>query len=258
MQKEEGKKYQKNQLYFFAMSWYDPTIDVNINKSFELLFWSLKLNKLTFQCLAIRDRLIFPIRIINSEYLESPLSYVLNIKKQDFCGYFHTRFTDNYNCIEKFDEKCRDKFYFIYSNNEIVFITGSGKKYELFYYTGNSIWFDVSILPYYKIILCEINWIYYSFILKYKTIPHFYKYINENNELEIVVSKYTLNEIYNIYREKGYDELELKKIEEEVFYNHNYYKIINTTDKIFVKNPLLNTEEQKKEFIHKILRKIKI
>jgi hypothetical protein len=256
MQKDDEKKYEKNQRYFFAMSFYDPTLVTKFDNIFDPLSWSLKLNKLTYQCLVLKD-IIFPIRIINFQYIESPLTFSFNINKLKFCGYFNTRFTDNYQGVKNFNLECRDKFYFIY---QYVDNTGnlSGKEYRLFYYTGNNIWFNVSILPYYKIILCEINWIYYTFILKYRTIPHFYKYLNENGELEIVVSKYTLDEIQCIYREKSYGTLELNIIIGEVFYNHDFYKRKNKNDKIFVENPLLKTDKEQKEFIHKVLHRNKI
>ena len=253
---ENEKKYKANKKYFFAMSWFDPMYDKSVDKAFFPISWSIKLNKLCFHCLALRDNLIFPFRIINIEYLESQLTFSFNINKLKFYGYFYTRFTDNYNGINNFNIECRDKFYFIYQ-----YVNNAGnlsdKKYRLFYYTGNNIWFDVSIMPYYKIILCEINWIYYILILKYRSIPHFYEYINQFCEIEIVVSKFSLDEIFYIYKENGYDVSELAKLT-EVFYNHKYYKRENITDKIFVKNPLLKTDKEKIEFRDYVLRKNKI
>jgi len=251
--KEIEKKYINNKSYFFAMSWYHHTYNDSFHKAFYPISWSIKLNKLAFQCLALKDNIIFPFRIINIEYLFNSLIYDFDIKKQKFIGYFNTRFTDNYNGVNNFNIECRDKFYFIYhyTDHDGNF---SGKDYRPYYYTGNNIWFDVSILPYYKIILCEINWIYYTFILKYRKIPHFYKYINKFCEIEIVVSRYSLDEIRCIYLAKGYDTLELDELI-EVFYNHNYYKREEINDTIFVDNPLLKTIEEQNVFINTIFSK---
>jgi len=249
------KKYKSNQSYFFALSFYDMIDDKTIPEEFYPISWSMKLNKIAFQCLALRDWLIFPLRIINIEYLISPLAYEFDIEKQEFYGYFNTRFTDNYSGINIFDNECRDKFYFIYRNRDSN--DGSGKEYRVYYFTGNPIWFELSIVPYYKVILCEINWIYYTFIIKYETIPHFYKYINDDCEIEIVVSKFSLEELRRIYEEKGYDISELDELI-EVFYNHFFYKREKITDKIFVDEPILQTEVEKKEFIDAVLPKNKI
>ena len=248
--------YTNNQLYFFAFSWYDHKFNVNYDKTFDPLEWSIKFNKLAFQCLALKD-IIFPLRIINIEYLDSPLTFSFNINKLTFCGYFHTSFNDNYNGNNNFNIECRDKFYFLYQYGDNAGNL-SGKEYRLFYFTGNNIWFEISMLPYYKIILCEINWIYYTFILKYGTIPHFYKYINNYCEEEIVVSKFSLDEIRYMYKEKGYNELELRSIDKEVFYNHKYYYRKDIHERIFVDNPLLKTEKEKTEFINKVSNKNKI
>jgi hypothetical protein len=250
------KNYRNNRLYFFAMSWFDIKYYKELDKVFSPLDWTANLNKLTFQCLSLRDMIIFPLRIININYLESPLTFTFNINKLKFCGFFHTNFIDNYDGTKNFNIECRDKFYFIYSieDNTANF---SGKKYKLFYFTGNNIWFEISMQPYYKIILCEINWIYYTFILKYRTIPHFYKYINQYCEIEIVVSRFLLDEIFCKYEENGYDISELADLK-EVFYNHNYYKKENIFTKIFDDNPLLKTDIEKTEFINNVFRINKI
>jgi len=250
------KKYKSNQSYFFALSFYDMIDDKTIPEEFYPISWSMKLNKIAFQCLALRDWLIFPLRIINIEYLISPLAYEFDIEKQEFYGYFNTRFTDNYSGIDIFDNECRDKFYFIYRNRDSN--DGSGKEYRVYYFTGNPIWFELSMLPYYKVILCEINWIYYTFILKYGRIPHFYEYINKYCEKEILVSRFSLDEIRCKYEENGYNVKELDEIEKEVFYNHIYYKRENKTEKIFTDEPILQTEVEKKEFIDAVLPKNKI
>jgi hypothetical protein len=237
------------------MSWYDSTSNINFDSVFSPLEWSIKLNKLCFQCLAIRDWLIFPLRIITIKYIESALTFSFNKDKLKFCGYFHTNFTDNYNGNNNFNIECRDKFYFIYhytSHTENL----SGKDYRLYYYTGNNIWFEMSIVPYYKIILCEINWIYYTFILKYNTIPYFYKYINDYCEEEIVVSRFSLDEIYCKYEENCYDVSELNDLK-EVFYNHNFYKGKTEKEEIFVDIPLLQSVEEKKEFKDYVFRRKK-
>jgi hypothetical protein len=239
--------YTNNQRYFFAFSWYDHKFNLNYDKTFDPLEWSIKFNKLAFQCLALKDNIIFPLRIINIEYLESPLTFSFNIKKLKFCGYFHTRFTDNYNGINDFNMVCRDKFYFIY-HYSVHEGNKSGKDYRLFYYTGNNIWFEISILPYYKIILCEINWIYYTLILKYETIPHFYEYINDYCEKEIVVSIFSLDEIRCKYEENSYNTSELAELK-EVFYNHNYYRRINITDTIFLEKSLFSTKVEQDKFV---------
>jgi hypothetical protein len=244
------KKYENNKSYFFVMSWYDPVVDIKLDETLSLFFWSLKLNKLCFQCLTLRDNLIFPFRIVNIKILKSQLSFSFTNESLEFCGYFYTRFTDNYNGKKNFKDECKDKFYFIYNykyNSNIY----SGKNYEVYYYTGNSIWFDVSILPYYKVILCEINWIYYTFILKYMTIPYFYKYINDNGEEEIVVSRYSLNEIRFIYNANGYDPLELD-ILTSIYYNPYFYKRKNINDKVFVDKPLFSPKEQD-DFIKNVI-----
>ena len=75
------KKYRNNQRYFFVNSWYDIKYFKELDKVFSPLDWTLKLNKLTFQCLALRDFLIFPFRIINIQEIESPLSYEFDINK---------------------------------------------------------------------------------------------------------------------------------------------------------------------------------
>ena len=248
---ENEKKYINNQSYFFAESFYIQS-DKKFDKAFDSLGWTIKLNKLAFECLIIRHWLIFPIRIINFQYLKSPLSFEFNKDKLNFCGYFYTRFTDNYNGDNNFNIVSRDKFYFIYFDNSTNY-----KLYKLFYYTGNSIWFEISLLPYYRMSLCEINWIYYTFILKYEKIPHFYKYINDYCEEEIVVSRFSLYEIYRKYEENCYDATELDELE-EVFYNHNYYKREKFTQKIFVDKPILKTEVEQKKFIDKVLVKIKL
>jgi len=246
------KKYLENQSYFFANSWYEPYDE----EVFSIFTWSYKLNKLCFQCLVMKENLIFPLRIVNFNYLKTPLSLTFNKDKQEFCGYLHTRFTDDYDGIYDFKKNSRDKLLLIYSNHKIGYITESGKKYELFYYTGNSIWLNSSILPYYKVIVCEINWIYYTFILKYNEIPHFYEYINDYCEKEIVVSRFSLEEIRCKYEENGYDVSELAELT-EVFYNHNYYKIENETDSIFINYPLLQSVEEQKEFKHNVYLKNK-
>jgi hypothetical protein len=249
------KKYRENRLYFFAMSWFDIKYYKELDKVFSPLDWTAKLNKLTFQCLSLRDKIIFPLRIINIEYMEYPLTYEFDTNKQKFIGYFYTRFIDNYNGNNNFNMECRDKFYFIYhyiDHNKNF----TGKDYRLYYYTGNPIWLELSILPYYKIILCEINWIYYTFILKYETIPHFYKYENQYKEIEIVISRFSLDEIYCKYEENGYDISELVVLK-EVFYNHNWYKRNDITDKIFVEIPILKTDEEIDKFINFVLSKNK-
>ena len=248
---DNEKKYMSNQSYFFMDSFYLSS-NTTFDKIFDPLAWSAKLNKLCFQCLAIRDWLIFPLRIINIEYLQSPLNFEFNIQKQECIGYFHTIFIDNYDSIEKFDEQCRDKFYFIYRYTDPIGNV-SGKEYRLHYYTGNNIWFEASMLPYYKICVCEINWIYYTFILKYKTIPYFYEFINEFCEKEIVVSKFSLDQIRCIYKEKRYSELELD-ILNKVHYNHNYYKRTDN-DKIFVDESLFSSKEEEQIFVNKVLLK---
>ena len=252
---EIEKNYNKNQRYFFSTSFYEPIIDPNYEPVFDPLSWSIKLNKLCFQCLILRDKIIFPFRIINIEYLNSPLTFSFNKNKLKFCGYFYTRFINNYNGVNNFNIECKDKFYFIYQFTDH---DGNltGKEYKLYYYTGNSIWFEMSMLPYFKIILCEINWIYYTFILKYRTIPHFYKYINQSGKIEIVVSKFSLDQLRCIYEENGYDVLELNDLE-EIFYNHNYYKIKDITEKIFVDSPLFQSQEEEIEFIHNVSLKSK-
>ena len=249
--------YSNNQLYFFAFSWYDHKFNINYDKTFDPLEWSMKLNKIAFQCLALRDWLIFPLRIINIQYLDSPLSWALNIIRQEFCGFIYTRFNDNYNGVYNFTEECRDKFYFIYRYKDINIIDSSGKTYKPFYFTGNSIKFDTSILPYYKVILCEINWVYYTFILKNEEIPHFYEYINDYCEKEIVVSRFSLEEIRCKYEENSYNVSELAELT-EVFYNHNYYKKENKTDTVFVDKSLFQSQEDKKKFIDDCFIKNKI
>ena len=249
------KKYRENRLYFFAMSWFDIKYYKELDKVFSPLDWTAKLNKLTFQCLSLRDMIIFPLRIINIEYIEHPLTYEFDTNKQKFIGYFYTRFIDNYDGNNNFNMECRDKFYFIYhyiDHNENF----TGKDYRLYYYRGNPIWLELSILPYYKIILCEINWIYYTFILKYGTIPHFYKYENQYKEIEIVVSRFSLDEIYCKYEENYYDISELVVLK-EVFYNHNYYKRNDITEKIFVDNSLFKIIKEQTEFINFVLSKNK-
>jgi hypothetical protein len=246
------KKYEKNKSYFFCMSWY-PTIYKESDEVFNPLIWSIKLNKLCFQCLSRRDTLIFPFRILNSGNLKSPLSTIFDRNKLEFYGYFYTKFTDNYDGIKKFDENCRDKFNFIYRYRDNT-NNFSGKTYEIYYYTGNSIWFDISILPYYKVFLCEINCIYYTFILKYKTIPYFYEYINDDCEKEIVVSRFSLHEIYNKYEENSYNTTELADLK-QVYYNHYYYKRTDINDKIFTDNSLFSTKEKENNFIRKTFLK---
>lgn len=152
---QNEKNYSRNQLYFFVDSFHltrVPTFD----KIFELFGWNYNLNKLCFQCMAMRDWLIFPIRIINIEYLQSPFSFEFDIKKQKFCGFLHTRFTDDFNNVYT------DKLLFLYYN------TDDTSLYRLFHFTGNSIHAKVSILSNYKVSANEINWIYYTFIMKEK------------------------------------------------------------------------------------------
>jgi len=246
---EIEKKYKNNQLYFFIDSFYILRNNINLDKSFIPLAWTAKLNKLCFQCLALRDWLIFPIRIVNIQYLKSPLSYEFSFDKHEFCGYFHTRFTDNFNGNNDFKIECRDKLYFIYYNTKKQI---NYKQYQLFYYTGNPIWLEVSMLPYYKISLCEINWIYYTFILKYKTIPHFYEFINDNCEIEIVVSRFSLDEIKDKYKANGYNNLELNELK-EIFYNNKFNDIRNKTFAVFVDSPIYKTDIEKNEFIRKVI-----
>ena len=62
------KEYRDNRRYFFANSWFDIKY-FKLDKVFSPLDWTVKLNKLTFQCLALRDFLIFPFRIINIQEL---------------------------------------------------------------------------------------------------------------------------------------------------------------------------------------------
>ena len=78
--------YVRNQQYFFARSFFAKRRD---NVAYDLLSWSFKLNKLCIQCLVFKD-IIFPFRITTLEELISPLSPVININNQEFCGYFYT------------------------------------------------------------------------------------------------------------------------------------------------------------------------
>jgi hypothetical protein len=246
--------YVRNQKYFFARSFFAIERD---DKAYDILSWSFKLNKLCIQCLVFKD-IIFPFRIIKLEKLMSPLSPVINVNNQEFCGFLHTNFIDNYDGTKNFSEECRDKFYFIYKHRTDSTIEAiSRKKYTLFYYTGNTIWINVSILPYYRIYVCEINWIYYTFILKYNKIPYFYEYTNDEGKKEILVSIFSLEEIEIIYNEKCFDTLELKLLK-KVYYNHNYYRRVDITDTIFVNNPLLKTDEEIEKFINNVLLKNKI
>ena len=103
------------------------------------------------------------------------------------------------------------------------------------------------MVPFYKVVVCEINWIYYTFILKYEKIPHFYEYINDCKK-EIMVSMFSLDEIHYKYEKDCYDASELAELT-EVFYNHNYYKRENINDTIFVKKSLFISNEDKQKFI---------
>jgi hypothetical protein len=253
----DAGKYRDNQLYFFAMSWHIST-EINFDKTFDPLAWTFKLNKLFIQCLVLKDTLIFPFRIINIG-LKSPLSVTLNVddKKrnpQKFCGFLHTRFLDDYDGTKNFDEYGRDKLYLIYGYKDKNYIDSSGKTYKPYYYTANSIKFDVSILPYYRTFVCEINWLYYTFILKYESIPHFYKYINDYCEEEIVVSRFSLEEIECKYLENGYDITELKKLK-QVYYNDRYFEENNY---MFRETPFFKTPEEIENFIKKVKEKSKL
>ena len=237
---QNEKNYSRNQLYFFVDSFHltrVPTFD----KIFELFGWNYNLNKLCFQCMAMRDWLIFPIRIINIEYLQSPFSFEFDIKKQKFCGFLHTRFTDDFNNVYT------DKLLFLYYN------TDDTSLYRLFHFTGNSIHAKVSILSNYKVSANEINWIYYTFIMKEKNIPHFYEYLTESNEKEIVVSKFSLEEIHSKYEKNCYDISELELLT-EVFYNFKYYKR-ESIDPIFIKKSLFSSKEEENKFVEYVLKK---
>jgi len=243
--------YMNNRKFFFARSFYISNRD---NKAFNTLYFSLKLNRICFQCLVMRDWLIFPIRIINFKRLKSPLSPIININEQEFCGYFYTRFTDN---SINFEKDCKDKLYFIYRYNENGKIDHHGNKYTIFYYTANLIRFDFeSILPHYRIYLCEINWIFYTFIKYYKVMPHFYEFDTVNGP-EIVVSRFSIDEIYCKYQEEKYNLCELEPLKER-WYNWNYWKHINDSS-LFLNESLLKTKEEEQKFIDKVLsKKIKI
>jgi len=243
---QNEKNYSRNQLYFFVDSFHltrVPTFD----KIFELFGWNYNLNKLCFQCLAMRDWLIFPIRIINIKYLQSPFSFEFDIKKQEFCGFLHTRFTNNFNGDKNFSNECADKLLFLYYQPDYT------SKYRLFHFTGNSIHTKVSTLSNYKVSANEINWIYYTFIMKEKNIPHFYEYSTESFEKEIVVSKFSLEEIRCKYEENGYDLCELGLLT-EVFYNYKYYKG-ETNKLIFLKNSLFISKEEENKFVKNVLQK---
>jgi len=243
---ENEKKYMRNQLYFFVDSFHLTRVPT-FNKIFELFGWNYNLNKLCFQCLAMRDWLIFPIRIINIEYLQSPFSFEFDIKKQEFCGFIHTRFTDDFNGNKDFNKVCNDKLLFLYSN------TYDTNRYRLFHFTGNSTHTNVSILSNYKISSNEINWIYYTFIIKYEKIPHFYQYITDNNEKEVLVSIFSLEEIRRIYIENDYDVCELELLI-EVFYNFLYNKRENLNP-IFIEKSLFISKEQENKFIDDVIKK---
>ncbi len=245
-------KYRDNQLYFFAMSWHISN-EFNFDKTFDPLAWTFKLNRLLIQCMVWKDTLIFPFRIINIG-LTTTLSVTLNLndpKKplQEFCGYLNTRFLDYSDGKKNFKESCRDKLYLIYGYKDKKFRDSSGKTYKPYYYTGSSIKFDVSILPYYRTFVCEINWLFYSFIIKFSKIPYFYEYEYLGIK-EILVSKFSLDEIYCKYEEKGYkSEIADLAILKQVYYNVNYPSENNY---MFSETPLFLTQEEKDSFINKV------
>jgi hypothetical protein len=254
----DKNKYRDNQSYFFAMSWHMST-DRDFDKAFDPIAWSFKLNKLFIQCVVLKDLLIFPFRIVNFVDVKSPLSVTLNvddckINPQVFCGYLLTSFTDGYNSEKPFEDICRDKLYLIYGYKDENYIDSAGKTYKPYYYTGNSIKFDVSILPYYRTFVCEINWLYYTFILKFNKIPYFYQYTTHLKKKEIVVSQFSLDEIKKKYTDNKYNADELADLK-QVYFNYEFY-LKNTP--IFVDEPLLITEKEITDFIDKVKHKSKL
>jgi hypothetical protein len=89
--------------------------------------------------------------------------------------------------------------------------------------------------------------------MKEKNIPHFYEYSTESFEKEIVVSKFSLEEIRCKYEENGYDLCELGLLT-EVFYNYKYYKG-ETNKLIFLKNSLFISKEEENKFVKNVLQK---
>jgi hypothetical protein len=198
--------YVKNSLFYMAESFFSKSslyfnsLDIdNYEKLPESLKYTRSSNKLAIQY-AVSRNMIFPIMILKS-ILDSPF-YRIDIQLKNIFGIFYITIKNRYSDYFKIP-------FFILKNKDEREIR-KGLNYTIINMFGIKTFFnDAQDIAYYTRVQ-QIEYNVVEYLLKQRGRFYFYR----NNETgNILVSRYTLDYIYRIYRLNSLDESELKHLE---------------------------------------------